>query len=251
MNEEQRRQAKQLRDSGYLPTIEGWAKSISAPFWWHRDTGEIPTTLHNGTMCFIDTGSRLIGVTCAHVYDGYLADLKREPSLVCQLGATTTFDPCASLIDHDATLDLATFEVSRIIVTSAGSSTHNALAWPPTDADAEDLVLIGGWPGFTREERPGEIDISFASFITRVDSASADHLAIVLNLSDAEAGGSPALPHSPDLGGVSGGPVMLIREAEIGTMTLVGVVYEYHRSLEIVRARRASLLNPDGTLASP
>src|SRR5689334_4236321 len=63
----------------YLSVVSAGAQSVCAPFWWSvAEPGDRRARiLHNGTICYINTGSRLIGVTANHVYEQYIGDVER------------------------------------------------------------------------------------------------------------------------------------------------------------------------------
>ena len=86
------------------------AKMMSVPFWWHGPTPEIPEIYHNGTICLVDTGEHVIGITAWHVYDAYRQHLETGEPFVCQFGPLTVF-PENLLIEQDRRLDLATFDI--------------------------------------------------------------------------------------------------------------------------------------------
>lgn len=64
--------------------------------------------LHNGTISYVDTGSRHIGITADHVYRQYLKDLEEHENVQVQFGGSTIY-PEKRLIDRDRELDIATF----------------------------------------------------------------------------------------------------------------------------------------------
>ncbi len=248
MEEWQRRELDRLAAAGYLPTIQELAKSHSAPFWWHDARRAIGTHIeHNGTVSFVRTDTDLLGVSCAHVHEGWLRDKAANPDLVCQVGGIT-FDPSRHLIDIDERLDLATYGLSDVVVNGSRSVVHSPSCWPPADIDEGGLVILGGWPGLLRQEKLGRTDFYFSSFISRVDQASSEHLAVHLNITEAHGPAGLLIPESPDLGGASGGPVFRIREEPLVMLELVGVIYQYSAAFELVRARRASSISSNGTL---
>ena len=57
----------------------------------------------------------------------------------------------------------------------------------------------------------------------------------------------------PELGGMSGGPVLQERTSTSGIITLevVGFIYEYEDNLDALLIRPATCLNEDGTLIDP
>jgi hypothetical protein len=240
--------------SGYVTEIQEFARSLSAPFWWHEDFEPVdivrnsrPITHHNGTICLVDTGEKILGVTADHVYAAFLHDVQDDPTLQCQIGSAR-IDPQKHLVDRDSNLDLATFELSHLIVNASHARVHTPSVWPPEPPDQGSLAILGGWPAMCREEHPDRIDARFASVITRIDQVSAGRMGITLGLAESLASGPQVLPANAMLGGVSGGPVFLIREEPVVSLLIVGFIYEYERTCEILLARHASAIRPDGTL---
>src|SRR5262245_2590798 len=98
------------RQRAYLAVLGEMAMRMTTGFWWSSKMGEdVPLVCGNGTLCLINTGVRHIGVTCDHVYQGYLDDRNRYNDVECQFGQNT-FDPELHLIDRSplGELDLAT-----------------------------------------------------------------------------------------------------------------------------------------------
>jgi hypothetical protein len=71
------------------PALFGQMKARSVPFWWHAPREAEGIILHNGTLCRIDTGSRVIGVTACHVYAKYMEERTQDSTFTCQFGAVT------------------------------------------------------------------------------------------------------------------------------------------------------------------
>lgn len=119
-----------LETSGYLPVFEKMLRSMCAPFWWSsRDQNDpLAVVRQNGTICFVNTGKRRIGVTADHVYQGYLADKGRCPDVECQI-VNNTIDPESRLIDRspETQLDLATFDIPEVFLSQA--EIHSAITW--------------------------------------------------------------------------------------------------------------------------
>lgn len=228
--------------------LEAWAKSHTVPFWWADVSRPVGSQiLHNGTMVFLNTGERIIAVTAEHVYAGYLRDKQATQSFACQIGGAS-FEAEKRLIDADGTLDLATFDVSEILVSAAGATVHNPPKWPPDQLADQELTLLGGYPGIERGERPGEVDFGFSYFVSRVDQSSNDRCGVYLNIPEAHSSGSVVFPGSYDLGGASGGPVFRVLEKPVDHLVLAGFVYQYNHAYEIVFARHGNRINANGTL---
>jgi hypothetical protein len=248
MEDWQRRQVDEWHRRGYLPRLGDLAKSFAAPFWWHNPERPVGSAVkRNGTMVFVDTGSRILGVTAEHVYRGYVSDFAEDRDLVCQVGGIT-FRPEDRLIEADQALDLATFELSEVLVVGSRSNIYRRVSWPPAPLATGELALLGGFPGALRGERVGETDFDFAWFITRADSSSPRHTGILLNLAEAHSPTGVRLPPGADLGGASGGPVFQLHDGAISPLELVGFIYEYSASMELIYARHAASVSADGSL---
>ena len=74
MSEEAKAAFEKFEDSGFLPRMRDLVMRRCAPFFWstQQDAFKPPRLLHNDTICYVDTGSRHIGITADHVYRQYL-----------------------------------------------------------------------------------------------------------------------------------------------------------------------------------
>jgi len=150
--------------------------------WWWRNSIQIGNSiLHNGTLCAVDTGEKTICVTAGHVYAQYLAHISQYEDVECQIGNVRVRLE-DFLIDFDPTIDLATFEISPILVAGSGIRVQAAHAWPPANLIEREIIVLGGYPGCFREERTGAVDSSFATFFAPVAQSSESHSAFQLNL---------------------------------------------------------------------
>ena len=62
---------------------------MCAPFWWSIQLGDEPAPiLNNGTIGYVNTGTRELGVTADHVYNKYLEHIGQHgtDAVRCQLG---------------------------------------------------------------------------------------------------------------------------------------------------------------------
>lgn len=220
---------------------------LCAPFWWHgNDELGRYRVLHNGTLCFINTGTRYIAVTADHVYQQYLVDRDRFDLLVCQFGGAVV-DPERQLIDRSASADLATFEASEVLVASTGSSVHHALQWPPPMLGTRDVVLYGGFPGLLRQEFEKTTDFPFQTFATAITESSTSNIVLHVDLPNLHWPSHPNEAINPNLGGQSGGPVFRIVEGDpIDRLEVAGFIYEYNENLDVMFAKHAHRIGPDG-----
>jgi len=115
---------------------------MCAPFWWSIQLGDEPATiLNNGTICYVDTGTRELGVTADHVFNKYLEHIGQHgtDAVRCQLGGPS-ISPEKHLIDRNQRWELATFEIPEVLVTAAfrtPRSQHNPEQWPPSRASRQ------------------------------------------------------------------------------------------------------------------
>jgi hypothetical protein len=232
--------------SGFLPVLETAMRRMSAPFWWHTPALEGGGMTRGGTICFVHTGQRLIGVTAAHVHRE-ISRLRGDSAGVwCQIGGHT-FSPEACLIDIDDDLDLATYSLSEIQVAASLADVHHAVRWPPV-VDPKAACIVGGWPWQLSSSREKATDFQFLHFIGRLDSHSEQQLGAVTATSTSIPWGPRALPQGTNLGGMSGGPIFSLAESGVTHLALIGIVYEYQPGFEIVLGRPLSLVAESGEI---
>lgn len=249
MDEPQKAGIDQLERSGYLPQLRRLAQRMCAPFWWSTaGTDRKHFILHNGTVCFLNTGSRLIAISADHVYAAYLADKARYPDLGCQFGGAT-FTPEEYLIDRDTALDLATFDFPELLIAPAGAIAHYPVTWPTPLVQKREVVLLGGYPGNLREEKVTIAEIPFQTFALPVTDVLPDHMILHLDLPNVHWPFHEEQAINDRFYGASGGPVFrCIEAAPIDRLELVGFIFEYSESFDIVRATHASKVASDGRI---
>lgn len=245
-----------LRRAGYMDVYEQMTKAMCAPFWWSTQAGNQPATVAgNGTVCFINTGTRHIGVTADHVYQGYLNAKAELPDVECQFGGST-FLPERHLIDRspENELDLATFEVSEVFVTSSmGHYHHNALKWPPDPVRQGEAVMYGGYPQKLRDpSKVREVDFYRQYFISRVTDID-EKRGIILDprMESVYWPEHEGEEFNKDWGGHSGGPVYRVIDANIDgelldRVEVVGFIYQSY--MDVFLCRPSLHINADGTI---
>ena len=226
------------------------ASGTCAPFWWHgyKSTGHYQI-LHNGTVCFLDTGEKKIAVSADHVYAQYLKDLNADVEIRAQFGGITV-NPEKRIIARNPELDLVTFEVTELVAAAAGVGFHSVISWPPRPVEQDEVVLFGGHPGILREEKHVTAEMPFQWFAGRVTSVSPTNIALHLDLSNLHWPQGDESPFNPELGGMSGGPVFrFISGPVLERLELVGFIYEYQPGFELMLARPAQAVQGNGLLS--
>ena len=274
-SEEARREARKVFEarldlldaSGYLPVFEKMIRSMCAPFWWssHDPDDPLAAVRQNGTICFVNTGERRIGVTADHVYQGYLDDKGAYPDVECQIGNNTIY-PETRLIDRspETELDLATFDIPEVFLSASGNPLrhrlagpethyyhHNALKWPPDPLQAGEVVAHGGFPQVLREPKKAQVDYAFQYFVTRANAVEDDRIVLEPGVDRVYWPGHAGETINTQWHGQSGGPVYRILDAGIGgnlvdRVEVVGFIYQ--RYLEWVLVRPSAFIQADGTI---
>lgn len=228
------------------PRLFAQMKAKAVPFWWHASKEAAGVILHNGTICRIDTGERVIGVTAHHVHNKYVEERSEDKTFTCQFGAQTV-TPEELVIDEDRRLDLVTFDLSGM---SAPEDCYVPAKWPPEPPKEGDMVLFGGVPGTPRHvnmetERAHFIFETITGLVTSVGFNSILIKVNYGNLLDADNLDGEVV--STVGRGTSGGPVYRIDEsAEPFNLDLVGFIAEADN---VLLARHANLIRADGTIA--
>jgi hypothetical protein len=240
--------------------------SYTAPLCWVIREPDGSYRACNGSAFFLDAGAGVFGVTAAHVISGWQESRTQQNVVACHVGdLPLNLDGRHAIIDAHDEIDIATFRISAEEVRTTGKTilTGYQSAWsPPTPPQRDCGVSYAGFPGVERRlSLPHEISFGIAtgggvvSSISETDICSLierEHLIATL--------GEGLPPENYDFGGISGGPMLMAVEYRglLRTWALAGVVYqgpntspdpnEAITGFEIIRARPAHFILPDGTL---
>jgi hypothetical protein len=236
------------------------------PLAWRESTGQGPIVNRNGTTFFLNTGERVMGVTAAHVIDGYqntMADAK-GPLTLTSNGESIHLDLDSRMIDSHPGIDIATFVVSEDEVRRLGHLvlTGGQKTWPPSLPMENCGIVYCGFPGVGTREIPGALSYGavrasgLATQVNEKDISSQMERAGLIP-SPTSALGIP--PENFDFGGISGAPMLtLVQYRGLRYWMLGGVIYQGPNTsgnsnqaiagLEIIRARPAHFILADGTL---
>ena len=236
-----------MERAGYLPALRSIVQSACVPFWWHGLDNEGRYRIHhNGTVCFLQTPKRLIAVTARHVFDEYRKAKAEHPDIRCQFGGTTT-EPEVRLIAESEYLDLATFDVSQVVVGASGASPHATLIWPTRQVCGGEALIYGGFPGSLRVENEATADLPFQWFAGAPISVTPENVKLHIDLESFHQPLHGANVPNVELGGMSGGPVFrLVPAPPIERLELVGFIYESQPSLSLVFARPSHYITEQG-----
>jgi len=219
-----------------------------APVWASRAGDEPPDSVdHNGTITFVDTGSRLIGVTARHVLEKYreIADL-RTSALAVNLGPGITPGFInIDVIDESAEMDLATLALPDVRTFPGNTKRYFPIAqWPiPTPLRGTPVTVVG-FPGIDRKVVGDRGRFTVQGVGMTISNEPGRNVALVdeqCTLSLTRDGHTVARGLEP--GGLSGAPGFFFDQQRFH---LAGFVYE--GTDRILFLAPATLLRPDGRI---
>ncbi len=235
----------------FFDEISKYAVRFATPvFFGESPYSSYAASLSNGTASLLRLQNRFLGVTCHHVLDGYRR-FKAAQDTFFQLGPVR-MDPQKHLISEDRNRDLAVVDLTPFVGKVGDLTEANFVqptTWPPRDVSKNDVLCLAGFPGIWRLQKDlGHLRFySFSSGTGKVLSVRDDEIVTTVQIqecisqiNDGKVWGS--------LGGLSGGPVFAWRKTPILVAELVGFIYEYQESFDLMLVRAARVMRDDGTL---
>ena len=248
-----------------LGKVEGeFAVSTAFPIFWTIREAHQQYRARNGTGFALDTGERMFGVTANHVLEGWRADRSTRHVGPLQIG-DLSFDPDGrnAIIAAHPGIDIATFQISPDQVRQLGKTVIRGYqrGWPPIAPQQDRGIYHAGFPGKERiwvSPRAISFGASYgggvASGVSELDVSSLIERDQIMPVE-----GLTLPPENYDFRGISGGPMLSVIEHQgLRTWALAGVIYQGPNTsddpsesipgLEIIKARRAHFILPDGRL---
>lgn len=247
--------------------MEQAARYIAA-FWWvePRQSRVLVTApgirVRNGTAFFAEINGKLLCITAAHVYREFLEAKRHYPRLRCQLGeGDFAFDPEPYLCSIGGEVrgvdkvDIATFQLPPEILPRINKEAIVVRegAWPPPHPFTGQQSTVIGFPASTRLWT-GPRAISFGIYCGSPSIGGAGDRQITMPFERDHWVPSVGLmlpPEGLDLGGMSGGPVLMLTEKDNDWSYIIGGVISempQSRDYELIIAEPAHFIAPDGTI---
>jgi hypothetical protein len=135
-------------------------------------------------------------------------------------------------------------DVARIGITPCEPVT----GWPPPKPAIGDRLLFAGYPGQLREHEEDNV-MDFGSFTGLLSATSVRERHVLVQFKREHLisnDGRELPPVGADFGGMSGGPVFLVRNL---MYPLVGVITEHNSAFELMRMATLNHLPPDFELS--
>jgi hypothetical protein len=263
-------EAKAIIKGGLGKAELEFVTSITAPLYWVIREDDKQYKVRNGSAFFLDAGVGPFGVTACHVVNGWREARKNGGVIAVQIGCDLLldFEGKNRLIDEHDKIDIATFQITASEISSINKVilTGSQKEWPPHPPEERKGIYFSGFPGVeTILSSPSSFEfgaVSLSSVANSVSELDISTLTERQDLIDVMGNGFP--PENFDFGGISGGPMLTVIENPrtlLRSWSLAGVIYEGPNppgdgvqaisNLEIIRARRAHFILPDGKLDIP
>jgi hypothetical protein len=241
--------------------------SFCAPLAWTEcaQNGNIRT--RNGTALFLDAGEGTFAVTAYHVIEGWRQSTELQnagPLRIAGNGHSIFLDWDACVIDAHPGIDIATFKIDRADVIALGKNVLTGFQkqWPPDPPIERCGIYYCGYPGVGTRHLPHEVVFGAvagygeASSVNELDVSTLVERERLIPLI-----GRNVHPENFDFRGISGGVILMIAQTQLRSWALAGVIYqgpnasgnpdEAITGLEIIKARRAHFIFPNGRLDIP
>lgn len=235
------------------------------PIYWiiSRNTDGSPVA-RNGTAFFLDAGFGVFGVTACHVIHGWIRDRQAGggPLCIATNGNPLVIDWTSRVIAAHSAIDIATFRISAEEVSKLGKTvlTGSQKTWPPKPPAKNCGIYYCGYPSAgTNPLSPRAL--SFGA-VRGSGVATSINDRDVVTLFEREywlpdpVHGAP--PPNFNYAGISGGLMLTVVQTTIRSWALSGVIYEGPSTsrvpgeaianFEVIRARRAHFILPNGSL---
>lgn len=185
-----------------------------APIYWRTDPYDANSIPNNGTCFFVDTGDATFGVTAHHVIEAFHRARQVNPAAEICIRNTVLADWDDRVIGSDMGLDVVTFRVSTPELEEIGSRPLQTPRgkWPPPSGEEGRGVFFTGYAGVDRsvlDRRSIEFECTSNGVILTKNGP--EELEIQIRRENLRPLGRPEVPTiMKDLGGFSGGPVMIV-----------------------------------------
>lgn len=244
-------EAKRLVAGVWGQQLAQIAVNCIAPLFWVENIGSSTQEVHNGTIFFLDTGTHRFAVSAYHVYAGYLEAIERDSNTICQI-LGEKFRPSDCVLDYSEQSDLITFEIDENVVSRMGKLFLMGCQpeWPPRPPEVERGMFFAGFPGI--EKRFDDtLTINWGIFrgLCVANSVSVEQISVHFDKEYA-VDHPDQIQQGYNSAGISGAPLITLVTGEggINYWRLGGVIYEASFNLDLMLARPANFILPNGKI---
>jgi hypothetical protein len=158
--------------------------------------------------------------------------------IVFQVGAVS-LNPIDRLAWKDEQNDIAFLRLISGEAQRVGVQPSEPLfGWPPPHPESGSYLLLSGYPGIERR-RPADDEFDFGAFSTMLQVTASHENYIVCQFQREHwiSEGRDVPPPGTDLGGMSGGPALLVKNL---AYPLIGLISEFSRDYELLYVKTLS-----------
>jgi len=225
------------------------------PIFFMPSRTSTPTSIPaNGTVALIDTGSRKLLVTCAHVWFDFLKFRATNNDAILLVKFRYGRGPFmgiqdAALVDCDEQLDLAVFATDLPEDILGYKTFFKINSFPIADPKPRQPISCVGFPGETRRVSETKMAFGYAVFRLTVSDVSTRMILLANNDLRVLRDNEGRLCSPIDVGGMSGAPAYT--RTPSGGFNLSGFVRAGNTSNSDIRLSKASFIRQDGSLLRP
>ena len=239
-----------LKDSIYQSIIiEGQMLLHCGPIFFLRTHEPKPMNVfNNGTFGLVDTGTKKLLVTCAHVWTEFMSERGEHPGarLAVLLGTNRPVIISTTPVDVNTDLDLATFDMEPFLPEFTHRHFYETFKHTVPVVKSKDVLASVGYLGEARQLSP--LGANFGYEFTGISVADVSGPFICVDVSKTKRFRDPdgsRIAHPKSLGGISGSPAYLLERS--GILRLSGFVTS--SVLGTVRLTHVACVNGDGTIS--
>jgi hypothetical protein len=209
-----------------------WSYSCSILIGCPREPTEFTSS---ATGVFLRLGQKHFVVTARHVVSGYEEMLRKMGHAHFQIGQLTVCPQCRLALD-DTINDIAIIRIEPPEVAEVGRTPYVVDDWPLPSPKVGQQIQFCGYARINRVDGDsGQIDSTVLPLIADVSNASESHFSVRIERDKYRWQGERLLQSDQAfLGGMSGGPALLLNDP---SFPLVGIVSEGNESWDIVYFR--------------
>jgi hypothetical protein len=246
-------QKKAVLENGLGSEILNDGLRFAMPIWWVFLDQNDEVNLRSGSASLVDRGQGILAITAAHVFRGYCKAKETAQWIVCHLG-DAQFDPKGRLIACDDGLDIATFAVDRGLLAQIDKPVvpPDAPNWARLEPHDRDFAFFAGFPAQSRGMSPPGHVLAAVPYFAMPPITSVTDRQITCRFEREKMidfSGSGLPPEGYDIGGVSGGPLLMPTLTDQGIIwRFAGVIVEAAAGnlCEQIVAVRETFIQPNG-----
>jgi hypothetical protein len=184
---------------------------VARPLIWHDVRESWPKRLLGATCFILRFDAGLIGVTAEHVIRAF-EEAQKQGGETVSPPRTVHFDLTGSIVDRDAELDIATFNVTEDQLTRSEAVAIDCRAeWPPPVPEKGTALSLAGFPNKLKKVSPYS-SVDFRAYVYQTFAEAVTYHNIIATYDPQRDIRVRAAPEFPDLGanldGCCGGPVL-------------------------------------------